>query len=382
VAGTGALTITTNDGGSNGDFHFASKGHIEFWDAASNLTINGRSYILRASLKNFRRALRNGDGAGQYFAQAKNWNLSNHLYTVSPIAKQFNGTLEGLGNLISHLNVQDNTYAGDVALIAALGASGTIRDVTLTKAAVVGGTQNQWVGGLLGGSAGTVLNCRVEGTVSANGPSSRAGGLMATNGGTVLNSSADAIVSNSASALFTGGLIGGNLSNVGDPAIVRESYSGGMISAGDGFVGGLIGETDGGTISNGYSSATVVGSGSAAVGGLIGLYALGPTATPKLFTSYSISAVSGALGAVIGGVIGEDEASGSGLSSDYWDLETSGISDPSQGAGNVPNDPGINGLIDAQLKSGLPAGLNPSVWAQNPKINNGYPYLINNPPAK
>ena len=30
VAGIGALTIATNDGGSNGDFSFAGNGHIEF----------------------------------------------------------------------------------------------------------------------------------------------------------------------------------------------------------------------------------------------------------------------------------------------------------------------------------------------------------------
>jgi hypothetical protein len=77
--------------------------------------------------------------------------------------------------------------------------------------------------------------------------------------------------------------------------------------------------------------------------------------------------------------VGRDLKSGD-LSSTYWDLDTSGVSDPGQGAGNVPNDAGITGLTDTQLKSGLPDGFDPKVWGSNPKINNGYPYLFANPP--
>ena len=84
----------------------------------------------------------------------------------------------------------------------------------------------------------------------------------------------------------------------------------------------------------------------------------------------------------MGGSIGEDDVAGSGIGNDYWDLDTSGVSNPHQGAGNVADDPGITGLTDAQLKSGLPAGFDPKIWAINPKINNGYPYLIANPPPK
>ena len=52
----------------------------------------------------------------------------------------------------------------------------------------------------------------------------------------------------------------------------------------------------------------------------------------------------------------------------------------SQGAGNVTNDPGITGLSDSQLKSGLPKGLSSRIWSENPNINGGLPYLIANPP--
>ena len=70
-----------------------------------------------------------------------------------------------------------------------------------------------------------------------------------------------------------------------------------------------------------------------------------------------------------------------GISYAYWDLDTSGVSDPHRGAGNIADDPGITGLTDAQLKSGLPAGFDPTIWAQKSNINNGYPYLRANPPS-
>jgi hypothetical protein len=50
------------------------------------------------------------------------------------------------------------------------------------------------------------------------------------------------------------------------------------------------------------------------------------------------------------------------------------------GAANVPDQSGLTGLTDAQLKSGLPPGFDPKIWGQSPSINNGYPYLLSNPP--
>jgi hypothetical protein len=47
----------------------------------------------------------------------------------------------------------------------------------------------------------------------------------------------------------------------------------------------------------------------------------------------------------------------------YWNLHTSDISDPQQAAGNIPDDRGITGLTDVQLRSGLPVGFDPAIWA-------------------
>ena len=62
-------------------------------------------------------------------------------------------------------------------------------------------------------------------------------------------------------------------------------------------------------------------------------------------------------------------------------MTTSGFPGPGQGAGTPADDPGITGLTTAQLQSGLPAGFSRSIWGQNPDINGGLPYLLNNPPT-
>jgi hypothetical protein len=97
----------------------------------------------------------------------------------------------------------------------------------------------------------------------------------------------------------------------------------------------------------------------------------------SISASYSIGTVSGTTWA--GGLIGGDFL-GSNVKRTYWDMTTSGITDPGQGAGYPANDPGIKGLSDKKLKSGLPDGFNPKIWAESPSINGGLPYLIANPP--
>jgi hypothetical protein len=85
----------------------------------------------------------------------------------------------------------------------------------------------------------------------------------------------------------------------------------------------------------------------------------------------------------LGGLIGFDaKGNSTGIASSYWDTDTSGITNPSQGAGNISNDPGITGLTTLQLQSALPAGLSSSIWGQNSGINGGLPYLLAVPPPK
>ena len=71
--------------------------------------------------------------------------------------------------------------------------------------------------------------------------------------------------------------------------------------------------------------------------------------------SYSTGSVSNTSPGYYGGVVGFDQTAPGTFSAAYWDLTTS-VSDPSHGAGNLANDPGIEGLTSSQLQSGLPSG--------------------------
>jgi hypothetical protein len=75
-----------------------------------------------------------------------------------------------------------------------------------------------------------------------------------------------------------------------------------------------------------------------------------------------------------GAFIGDN--SNGAVQSGYWDTSRNkGF----QGVGGG-NDTGVIGLTTKQFRAALPDGLDPSVWAESPGVNNGFPYLIANPP--
>lgn len=374
VTGTGAVTISTDNGGNGGDFRFFGKGHMEFWDAKSLLTINGQWYVLVDSVKELAKLVRQGNNG--FYALRKSTNAKGHA--KSPIGS-FSGIFEGLGNTISNISIIGNqeAYVGIFSVLGLYGPS-VIRDVRI-KNATITANDPLVVGVLVGSNAGTIANCDISGRIIISGSGAHAGGLMGI-GTNIIRSSA--AVDISGSAVSAGGLVGiKNSSARTDPGIIDESFATGTIAGGGGAtVGGLIGENNGAAISNSYSKVAVTAGAGGSAGGLAGLNADGDGGSPTLSSLYSTGSVSGA-GATVGGAIGADAADAEN-SNLYWDLDTSGVSDPAQGAGNIKNDPGITGLTDTQLKSGLPAGFDPKIWRQNPKINNGYPYLINNPPPK
>jgi hypothetical protein len=166
--------------------------------------------------------------------------------------------------------------------------------------------------------------------------------------------------------------------------MVSQSFSIGSIYAGYGkqgqsdswwaYGGGLV-ETNenGGTVRDCYFLGAVSADPELSLGGLAS------TSGGTIATSYSAGTVPATPAQYTGGLIGQFYNEGVNAN-DYWDLTASGISDPSRGAGNVANTPGLMGLTTTQLKSGLPAGFDPAIWAQNPSVNNGYPYLLANPP--
>jgi hypothetical protein len=232
------------------------------------------------------------------------------------------------------------------------------------------------MGALVGANLGLLSKISVSGLISG-GKGDYVGGVAGQNIGTINASSSSATIS---SGLATYGGNAGGLAGASNGVIVG-SFATGAVSAGgkdgDGIAGGLVGLVSGGSVESSYALGAVRGNTNSSVGGLIGGSFAG-----TISACYSTGAPTAGSGSFVGGLIGVDDSPSGSLSDTYWDTDMSGITDPSQGAGNIANDPGITGLTSAQLQSGLPAGFDPKVWAENPTINNGLPYLIANPPRK
>jgi hypothetical protein len=463
VAGTSALIVTTNDGGTGGDLQFMRQGHIDFWDVASSLVLDGVECTLVADIAHLASGVAmNANGC---FALAKSYDASlDGVYSSAPVPKVFNGTFDGLGNAISSLSILEHSKDANVstALFAQTGSGAHLADIALLKFNNKGGSFG-YLGGLVGINFGSLRHVFVAGQIIANSKAELIGGVAAANSGAIFDASFKGTVSG---VQYIGGLVGWNYGNgsvtassasgkvrhvyrglsanmalgglVGDNAgAISNSHSSSLVTsdASDDTVGGLVGENTGtiatsytsgetslpqgfgqvgglvggnlGTIDQSFTVGAVKGRNSTGAGGLVGensngtvrsSYALGPVTAGKggyvgglvgdngqtghgsIATSYSIGRVRAKSVTTTGGLVGFDHVQDSGVTASYWDLDTSGIDDPARGAGNKANDPGITGYTDAEMKAGVPSGFDNRLWAQSNSINQGYPYLINNPP--
>ena len=378
VAGSGALTILTSHGGQDGDFRFLKKGHVEFWDLKSSLIVNGHSYVLVNKLKQLALDIRHNENG--YYALAKSIHQKHHVYSASPIDHGFGGTFEGLGNAVSDLTISNNS-ADKIGLFSELNNFGVIRDIALISVNIDSGSAKSagaLVGYLLEGP--TVKNSYATGQISGDG--SFIGGLVGECVlSTIRNSHAAVAASGTDGAAAVGGLVGHLEGDFDGP--IDQSYATGSVIGRNGVkVGGLVGYSFGGIITNSYATGAISGANNASVGGLIGTSADSDFhSNPVLTDSYSTGSVSGGSGATVGGLIGQDAADAEN-SNNYWDMDTSGINDPHQGAGNVRNDKGITGLTTEQFLAGLPKGFKNKVWSEKAPLNAGFPYLIDDPPPK
>lgn len=363
VAGQGAVTIVTNDGGTGGDYFFTTKGRITFWDTSNNLIINGTTFMLVNDIPSLSKAMKANIGGA--FAIAADINGAGRAR--STVVPKFSGIFEGLGHTIRNLVIDRHGRKVPGAFFGT--TSGTIRDIGLDNVSIVNGS-----GALAGLNSGTIIASHSSGAVRGQ----EVGGLVGKNDGLILRCYSSAVVNGE---LWSGGLVAYN-----EYGEIVQSFATGTVTGVD-YVGGLAG------ISSGMASAIIqsyaTGSVSDSVeddgeyfGGLVGLFESFPGDGAEIRESFSTGAVVAPpiAGIRIGGLIGVDSASPSVIASAYWDMDTSGITDPSQGAGSPANDPGITGLTDAQLKASLPAGFDPKVWGRSASINNGYPYLLANPP--
>ena len=226
------------------------------------------------------------------------------------------------------------------------------------------------MGALVGELSGAkVLNSYATGQVSGSGI---VGGLVGYNESAIIrNSYANVAVSGNG---VVGGLVGKNERGCTDClGTIEVSYAIGIVSGGDDTeAGGLVGQNHGGIISDSYAMGAAGGGNNAFVGGLLGNNNdwSEQRTDAEISASFATGAVTGGSGAMVGGLIGQDLAKKS-ITDSYWDLDTSDISDPSQGAGNIANDPGITGLTTEQFLSGLPKGFHKDIWKEKGKIDDG-----------
>ncbi len=378
VAGTGGLSFTTNDGGSGGTLSFGWSGNATFANERSVLKINGWRYKLVTTLPKLAHAVA-ANPSGSYALSQSYDAHKDGTYSAAPIAKTFNGKFEGLGNTISHLTIKGASKGAYLGLFAEVSKQGAIVSIRLTDTNIHA-KQSSSVGAIaatnLGGISNAFASGEIDGSVGTKG--GYFGGLVSGNQGTIADSAAGVNISIGAHGNKPGTFADAGGFAAANNGTILECYATGSVAiTGTSTASpsaGFIGFNDG-TIESSYAegAAQANGTGQPAVGGFAGQN------DTTIVQSYSTGAPSGNAGSSVGGLIGYD-GSENALSDDYWDTSTSGVTNLSQGAGNIANDPGITGETTAQLQAGLPPGFDPTIWAENPSINNGLPYLIANPP--
>jgi hypothetical protein len=403
--GTGGVTLTTNDGGSGGDYSFADKGKIAFLDTTSSLVINARDFALVRDIATLAADIQ-ATPAGAY-ALAQGYNATTDgAYQNAAIATPLTGIFEGLGHGVTNLTVDGARRNLQTGFFAEIASNATVRDLRMTNETVDGYAR---VGGIAAVNAGTLQAVSVQGTVTGHHGNNETGGVVGFNQGTIIGAASSAGVGATAAG-NVGGLVG-----VNEGAIALSSASGNVSSAIGSGVGGLVGlnQVDGAILAS-FATGTVTAgdtlkTGDEYVGGLVGLslgrivesYARGAVAGGSGFSgqdntysvfagglageveggtinqAYSTGTVSvGDEDAFAGGVIGFDNPGGTGLTAVYWDVKTSGTL-AACGAGNCA---GASGLTSGQFKAGLPNGFDPAIWGGGGGVNDGYPYLLANPP--
>ncbi len=214
-------------------------------------------------------------------------------------ATPFTGSLQGNGYSISDLTIGRPTSTS-VGLIANLGAAGSVEDLTLESADVMGFNA---VGGLIGKNSGTLLDVAVyDSTVSGSGG---VGGVIGKNFGNAFSLTSNSDVTGSGT--YVGGVVGYNGApqsgtSTATATLSNAVFEGTVTDTGanvENDVGGVVGyNASSGLVINSQGGGTVTGAGYA-VGGLVGKNYGGVE-----FSYVEDSNITGA--AAVGGLIGKN----------------------------------------------------------------------------
>ncbi len=302
----------------------------------------------------------------------------------------FSGSLNGQNYTISGLHSsarRSHPLMAFAGLFGTIASSGTvsnlrIRDMHLIAGADSVGYSTDYVGGIAGQNYGSISNSYTDGSIVQNPPawiaSALVGGLVGFNSGNIIASGSSAVVSGatvtSPSYNYVGGLVGQNSGTIGlsfFDGSVSNSFdrpnSNWSFGNGGAATGGLVAYNNG-TITQSFSlgQVTVSRGGFApsffAVGGLVGQNNRTTESITESYSAGSVTVIGGAGWDSTGGMVGKNY--GVTVSS-YWDVSNSG---------QLTSDGGIP-RTTVELKSALPSGFDPSVWAISASVNSGYPYL-------
>jgi filamentous hemagglutinin family protein len=360
ITGAGNLALQYNDAGSDGTMNFSflngGSGHVEFDDVLGGLTqgslkVNGTSYQLVNSISQLASTFGGTPSAKVALANSYNASADGPYSSVPVFELGTGGSLEGLGNVISNLTV--NNASGNAGLFHL--SLSTIRDIGIEGS--FSGTNN--VGALVDANYGTIINSFATASITET-TAGYAGVLVAFNAGSISNSHSAGSITATASNTYLGGLAGDN------GAVVSISFSTATVTSNLGTaMGGLVGlNGTGGAISNSYATGSVTGVNES--GGLVGQN------MASIDNSYATGALTGSA-SFTGGVVGAS-LFGSSYTADYWDTGTSGITNTAQGTGNKPNVAGITGSSTANLQAALDGTWSTGTWGI--VAGKSYPYLL------
>jgi hypothetical protein len=282
---------------------------------------------------------------------------------------QFKGTFDGNGFTISNLTINNSSaqYQGLFGSVSQTLSGNSIKNVTLSECSITGG---QYSGCLVGQqSGGTISNCHVAGEINASG--NYAGGLIgnAALGPKIENCSAAVDI---IGTVTVGGLAGTVIASSGYSAKVTNCFATGKVT-GTYYIGGLIGLISGGAsnplnVTDSYATGNVTGTG--LTGGLFG----GMNTYSSISNCYATGDVTRRTGSTnvnFGGFAGLGPV-GSLVSSYYSGTLSAGLTGNTFGTSKTGNDMKLIGTYTGWDFS--------VIWAIDPVINGGYPYLRNNPP--
>jgi hypothetical protein len=275
----------------------------------------------------------------------------------------FSGNLNGNGHTITGLTI--NRSASDYnGLFGYVNGSSAISNLSIINCNITGGN---YTGGLVGYFNSTsilaaIRNCYVSGTITGNGMN--AGGMA----GQVYGSGAQGKMSGcgtnvtvTGTSFYIGGLVGqANLSWQ-----ITECYSSGSVTGtgSGGFIGGLVGYLNV-TVTNCYTRCVVTSDGTYVAGFTGGTMA-------ALSTNYATGNVTRSSGT--GSFAGFSSYGSGAITGSYYNcVLSSGLTDNAAGTRKT--------TAEMQTQTTYSGWDFTTKWNIDPLVNDGYPYLRNNPP--